>query len=104
LFGFTQMNTAHNGTRLGQSLYKVCHRLGIVHKVRHTFFFLIIANSLDRWAISLVITRQTMERCSMNLLDAISKKQKRSTMSRSDISGRCYSVLTQIESQFLTKI
>lgn len=24
LFGFTQMNTAHNGDRLGQALYKVC--------------------------------------------------------------------------------
>ena len=33
LFGFTQMNTAHNGDRLGQALYKVCARLGIVHKV-----------------------------------------------------------------------
>ena len=34
LFGFTQMNTAHNGVRLGQALYKVCARLEIVHKVR----------------------------------------------------------------------
>ena len=36
LFGFTQMNTAHNGTRLGQALYKTCLRLGIVHKVSST--------------------------------------------------------------------
>jgi hypothetical protein len=35
LFGFTQMNTAHNGVRLGQALYKVCARLQIVHKVHH---------------------------------------------------------------------
>ena len=34
LFGFTQMNTAHNRDRLGQALYKVCAWLGIVHKVR----------------------------------------------------------------------
>jgi hypothetical protein len=27
------MNTSHNGTRLGQALYKICDRLGIVHKV-----------------------------------------------------------------------
>lgn len=33
LFGFSQMNTTHNGTRLGQSLYKICNRLNIVHKV-----------------------------------------------------------------------
>ena len=33
LLGFTQMNTAHNGVRLGQALYKICHRLNIIHKV-----------------------------------------------------------------------
>lgn len=33
LLGFTQLNTAHNGTRLGQALYKVCNRLDIVPKV-----------------------------------------------------------------------
>ena len=33
LLGFTQMNTAHNGIRLGQSLFKICNRLGIVHKI-----------------------------------------------------------------------
>lgn len=35
LFGFTQLDTVHNGTRLGQMLYKVCNRLGVVHKVGH---------------------------------------------------------------------
>ena len=33
LFGFTFMNTAHNGVRLGQALYKICDHLKIVHKV-----------------------------------------------------------------------
>jgi len=33
LFGFTQMNSAHNGVRLGQALYVICNWLGIVHKV-----------------------------------------------------------------------
>ena len=33
LFGFTQMNTAHNGQRLGQALFKIANQLGIVHKV-----------------------------------------------------------------------
>jgi hypothetical protein len=40
LFGFTCMNTAHNGARLGQSLYKICQRLGIVHKVIKCFLFM----------------------------------------------------------------
>ena len=38
LFGFTQLNTAHNRTRLGQALYKVCNRLNIVHKVHYSHF------------------------------------------------------------------
>ena len=33
LLGFTQLNTAHNGTRLGKVLYKVCNHLDIIHKV-----------------------------------------------------------------------
>ena len=33
LLGFVQMNTAHNGARLGQALYKVCNRVQIVSKV-----------------------------------------------------------------------
>ena len=33
LFGFTQMNTAHDGIHLGQALFKICDRLCIVHKV-----------------------------------------------------------------------
>lgn len=33
LFGFTQMNTAHDGVRLGRALFKIVRRIGIVHKV-----------------------------------------------------------------------
>ena len=33
IFEFTQMNTAHNGVRLGQALYKICQRIGIIEKV-----------------------------------------------------------------------
>ncbi len=33
LLGFAQMNTAHNGARLSQALYRVCDRLWIVPKV-----------------------------------------------------------------------
>ena len=33
LLGFTQLNTTHNGTRLGQALYKVCNHLDLIPKV-----------------------------------------------------------------------
>ena len=33
LLGFTRMNTAHDGVRLGQALFKICDRLNIIHKV-----------------------------------------------------------------------
>lgn len=51
LLGFARMNTAHNGKRLGQALFKICNRLGIVHKVceflAHTLF-LVSYCSADR--------------------------------------------------------
>jgi len=34
LLGFTQLNNAHNGVRLGQALFKIVLRAGIAHKVR----------------------------------------------------------------------
>ena len=33
LFGFMQMNTAHNDVQLDQALYKICQHLGIIKKV-----------------------------------------------------------------------
>ncbi|RDB14951.1 putative AC transposase [Hypsizygus marmoreus] len=33
LFGFTQMNTSHDGVRLGRALFRIVKRLGIVHKI-----------------------------------------------------------------------
>ena len=33
LFGFTRLNNAHNGVRLGQALFKIIVRVGIQHKV-----------------------------------------------------------------------
>jgi hypothetical protein len=38
LLGFTHMNTAHNGKRLGQALFKICACLNIVKKVCATAF------------------------------------------------------------------
>ena len=33
LLGFTQMNSAHHGVRLGQALFMIAQQLGITHKV-----------------------------------------------------------------------
>ena len=35
LLGFTQFNNAHNGERLGQALFKIIKRVGIVRKVSY---------------------------------------------------------------------
>jgi hypothetical protein len=37
LLGFTQMNTAHDGVRLGNALYRIANRYGIAHRVRGPF-------------------------------------------------------------------
>ena len=42
LLGFVQMNTAHNGARLGQALFKVCSRLRIISKVSVFLCILVI--------------------------------------------------------------
>ena len=34
LIGFTRLNNAHNGERLGQALFKIIKRVGIEDKVR----------------------------------------------------------------------
>ena len=46
LLGFTQLNNAHNGVRLGQALFKVISRAGIAHKVRHRIILKQEHNSL----------------------------------------------------------
>ena len=37
LIGFTRLNNAHNGERLGQALFKIIKRVGIEHKVSVAF-------------------------------------------------------------------
>jgi hypothetical protein len=39
LIGFTRLNNAHNGQRLGQALFKVIERIGIGHKVSLIFVY-----------------------------------------------------------------
>jgi len=66
LFGFTQMNSAHDGVRLGQALFNIVRRLGIVHKA--SILFLRFSNILIVLCIrsggSPAITRQTTLQCS----------------------------------------
>ena len=40
LFGFTQMNTSHDGVKLGRALFKIVERLNIQHKVSFDCFLL----------------------------------------------------------------
>lgn len=40
VLGFTQLNNAHHGRRLGQALFKICDRIGIAHKVFFASIFL----------------------------------------------------------------
>lgn len=35
VIGFTLLNNAHNGIRLGQALFKIVDQVGIAHKVCH---------------------------------------------------------------------
>lgn len=37
LFGFTKLNSSHNGERLGGALFLIIDRLGITHKVCFKF-------------------------------------------------------------------
>jgi hypothetical protein len=63
IIGFTQLNNAHNGKRLGHALLKVVKRVGIEHKVsllsllssRHAY------SPLQRLAMSPAITRATIQ-------------------------------------------
>ena len=71
LFGFTIMNTAHNGIRLGQALYKICDRLKIVHKVCH-LHSRSLSSTASSWPYYRSVTLRamlqvTITRCLMNL-------------------------------------
>ena len=37
---FTQLNNIYHGKHLGQTLFKICDRVGIAHKVFFAFIFL----------------------------------------------------------------
>ena len=70
------MNTAHNGVRLGQALYKVCNCLQIVPKVGVNTFQLTLLNRLFiRLATSLVTMPRTTTQCFKSLHTAISSRQ-----------------------------
>ena len=62
LFGFTQMNTAHDGVRLGQALFKICDRLHIVHKAGLPSYLLPHAKYF-RSGISLATMQVIIQRC-----------------------------------------
>lgn len=43
LLGFVKMNNAHDGVRLGQTLYQVVKRLRVAHKVRRIVVHVLVA-------------------------------------------------------------
>jgi hypothetical protein len=65
LIGFTRLNNAHNGGRLGQTLFKIVKRVGIEHKVSMSSLSIIyhIYFVLQRSATSPVITQATIQPC-----------------------------------------
>ena len=42
LFGFTQMNSSHDGVTLARALFKIVKHLGITHKVSFILPFIIV--------------------------------------------------------------
>ena len=61
IIGFTRLNNAHNGERLGQALFKIVDRVGITHKVNLLYLVDSSANEfLCRLDMLRVIMRQIM--------------------------------------------
>ena len=48
LLGFTRLNNAHNGRRLGGALFKTVDRLGIAHRVRDSIYLQITTYFVPR--------------------------------------------------------
>jgi hypothetical protein len=66
LIGFTQLNNAHNGKRLGQALFLIVRRVGIEHKVSTASFAKYVPPDRlchFRLVTSHATTQVTMARC-----------------------------------------
>ena len=63
LLGFTQMNTAHSGARLGRALYDIAKRYQITHKVCREMQTPLILSPAARSAGLPATTRATTRRC-----------------------------------------
>lgn len=65
LIGFTRLNNAHNGVRLGQALYKIVKRVGIEHKVSTSESLISLTHHIHLWlrrpATSPVIMQATIQ-------------------------------------------
>lgn len=94
LLGFTQMNTAHNGVRLGQALFKICSRLKIIHKVRLSIRWTsILADSFIRSVTSLATMPPTTTPCWKNSHDVMKKSMTSSLISTSDKFGKYFNLV-----------
>jgi hypothetical protein len=88
------MNCAHNGSRLGQVLYQVCHRLQIVHKVSilplshlGSFYLLLRHTFPYRLVMSHATMPKTTTQCCKSLHAVITSRQEKSSMSNAVKSG-----------------
>jgi hypothetical protein len=71
LIGFTRLNNAHNGERLGQTLFKIVRRVGIEHKVSKVTLSLMPYHAYPppwRLAMSLATMQATTQPWWRNLL------------------------------------
>lgn len=63
ILGFVQLNTTHNGAKLGQALFKICERVGITHKVCSISMKISILTISNRLAILPVTMHLIMILC-----------------------------------------
>lgn len=92
LLGFTQLNNAHNGARLGQALFKIVERAGIAHKVRHMITLQEEHNSCCyRLVMSLATMHRTMVLCCWNF-PSISMRRKGCLIQYQIASGKFSSI------------
>lgn len=89
LLGFTRLNNAHNGKRLGGALFKIVNRLGIAHKVQ-TFNYIgwgIRTDSFHRLGMLPVIMLQTTTRWWNSLLIISRQRPENHITTRHDVLG-----------------
>jgi hypothetical protein len=90
LLGFTRLNNAHNGKRLGQALYKIVRRVGIGHKVSVYATPFSCHWTPYRLDISHVTMRVIMGRCLKSFQYILNGPRKRNSTGGNAVSSDIY--------------